>query len=340
MKLSARDAAAYLARPEPAKPGLLVYGSDAMRVALKRQQVVAAMVGPEGEAEMRLARHAGADVRKDPAMIADGLKATGFFPGTRVVLVEDATDALADQIAEALDDWAAGDAHLVVTAGQLPPRSSLRRLFEGHERAYAAAVYDDPPSRAEIETVLRAVGLGEIDRDAMGEIESLARALDPGEFRQTMEKLALYKLGDASPVTPGDVAAAAPLSTEAGLDEVLDVVAEARAGDIGPLLRRLEAQGATAVGLCIAASRHFRTLYAAAVNPDGPAKGIAAARPPVAFKRRDRMVRQAQAWGGRKLETALHMLVDTDLALRSSAKAPQMAVMERTLVRLAMLGAR
>ena len=49
------------------------------------------------------------------------------------------------------------------------------------------------------------------------------------------------------------------------------------------------------------------------------------------------MVRQAQGWGLRKLEKALSMLTDTDLALRSASRAPQMAVIERTLIRLAML---
>ncbi|HHW33516.1 MAG TPA: DNA polymerase III subunit delta, partial [Paracoccus solventivorans] len=52
---------------------------------------------------------------------------------------------------------------------------------------------------------------------------------------------------------------------------------------------------------------------------------------------RDRMTRQAQAWGMRALEDALHHLVDTDLALRSSSRAPAAAVMERALIRLAMM---
>jgi DNA polymerase-3 subunit delta len=34
------------------------------------------------------------------------------------------------------------------------------------------------------------------------------------------------------------------------------------------------------------------------------------------------------------------MLVETDLSLRSSTEAPQMAMMERTLIRLAMLPGR
>ena len=338
MKLAPRDLPAYFARPNPPKPGLLIYGEDPMRVALKRQEVILAMIGEAGEAEMRLSRHDGADARRDPALVSDALRASGFFPGPRAVLIDGGTDGLTDTLAAALDAWAEGDAHLVVTAGQLPPASKLRKLFETRPDAYAAAIYDDPPSRAEIESVLKRAGAGEITREAMAEIETLSRALDPGDFRQTIEKLALYKRGDATPVTPADVAAVAPTSTEADLDEVIDIVAEGRAGEIGPFLRRLEAQGATAVGLCIAATRHFRTLHAAAADSEGPARAFARARVP--FKRKDRMTRQAQTWGAVKAGEAIHLLTDTDLTLRSSSRAPDMALVERTLIRLAMLGKR
>jgi DNA polymerase III subunit delta len=338
MKLAPREAAAYFVKPSPPKPGLLIYGEDPMRVALKRQEVIRAMIGPQGEAEMRLSRHDSADLRRDPALVSDAMRAAGFFPGPRAVLIEGASDGLADTLAATLDDWKEGDAHLVVTAGQLAPASKLRKLFEARADTWAAAIYDDPPSRAEIEAVLKRAGAGEIAREAMGEIETLARALDPGDFRQTIEKLALYKQGDPTPVTPGDVAAVAPTSTEADLDEVIDIVAEGRAAEIGPLLRRLEAQGATAVGLCIAATRHFRTLHAAAADPEGPARAVARARVP--YKRKDRVTRQAQAWGAVKAGEAIHLLTDADLTLRSSSRAPDLALVERTLIRLAMLGKR
>ena len=79
---------------------------------------------------------------------------------------------------------------------------------------------------------------------------------------------------------------------------------------------------------------------AAAADPGGPGAGVARLRPPLYGPRRDALVRQAQSWGLHKLEDALHLLTDTDLSLRSSARAPQMAVMERTLIRLAMMGRR
>lgn len=335
MKLSPRDAPRFFAKPETGRTGVLIFGNDAMRVALKRQELIANLVGPSGEEEMRLTRIPASDLRKDPALLSDAVKAQGFFPGPRVAFVDEATDTLAKTITAALDDWREGDATVIVTAGSLTPRSALRKYFEGHKNAYAVAIYDDPPTRAEIEAELAKAGLDRIDSEAMTDIAGLSRALDPGDFRQTIEKLSLYMLGEAGPVTPADVLAVAPASTEADTDEVLHAAAEGRAGELGPLLTRLEAQGVQPVALCIAATRHFRTLFAAASDPGGAAQGISRVRPPVHFKSRDRMVRQAQTWGAARLETALQLIVETDLTLRSSARAPQMALVERALIRLA-----
>ena len=340
MKLSGPEVARYLARPDPAAAGLLIFGADAMRVALKRQQAIAALVGPAGEAEMRLTRMAAAEVRRDPAMILDAVKAQGFFPGPRVAFVEDAGDGLAEVIGAALKDWRAGDAQIVVTAGALTAKSALRKLFEVHPSARAAGIYDEPPTREEIEADLARAGLVSIDRDAMTDLLALAKALDPGDFRQTVEKIGLYKWGDPAPLTGAEVEACAPATIEAEVDDVVHAAADARPGDIGPLMRRLEGQGVSAVTLCIGALRHFRALHVAACDPGGPGAGLSRMRPPVFGPRRDRMERQARGWGPHRLEDALAMIVETDLTLRSSSRAPSMAVMERTLIRLAMLAKR
>jgi len=341
MKLSARDAARYFARPEAHRAGLLIFGADAMRVALKRQQGIAALLGPGAEEEMRLARMSGGDLRKDAARLMDAVKAQGFFPGPRAAFVEDANDTAADAILAALSDWQEGDAQIIVTAGQLKATSKIRKAFEAHPNAYAVGIYDEPPTREEIERVLGEAGLRDIPGPVMGDLTALARDLDPGDFRPTMEKLALYTLGEDGPLSSADIAACAPASTEADLDDILNIVAEGRSGEIGPVLRRLKAQGVQPVGLCIGATRHFRALYTAASDPGGAAQGIARMRPPVFGPRRDRMLGQAQGWGAEKLQQGLTILTDTDLQLRSAAqRAPEMALMERALIRLAMLAAR
>ncbi|MGM0662502.1 MAG: DNA polymerase III subunit delta [Pseudomonadota bacterium] len=338
MKLSPRDAPRYFAKPEPQRTGLLIYGPDAMRVALKRQEVIASLLGSGAEEEMRLTRMAAGDLRKDPARLMDAVKAQGFFPGPRAAFVEDANDSVAEPILAALKDWHEGDAQIIVTAGPLKPTSKIRKAFESHRNAYAAAIYDEPPGRDEIEATLARAGLRNVPSPVMGDLTAMARDLDPGDFRQTIEKLALYKWDDANPLSSEDITACAPASTEADLDDVLNIVAEGRAGEVGPVLRRLKAQGVQPVGLCIGATRHFRALYTAASDPGGPGQGIARLRPPVFGPRRDRMLRQAQMWGGERLQQALTILTDTDLHLRSAAqRAPEMALVERALIRLAML---
>lgn len=335
MILKGIEASRYFAKPDPSKAGLLIAGADAMRVALKRQEVIAALIGPEGEAEMRLTRLPAGDLRKDGAALLDGIKAVGFFPGPRVVFVEDATDGLTGIIGEALKEWKPGDAAIVVTAGGLTGKSTLKGLFDKAPHAFSAILYDDPPSREEIEDALKKAGLVSIDREAMADLTTLARALDPGDFRQTLEKIALYKFGDPTPLTPADVAVMAPATVEAEVDDLLNAVADGRQKEIGLLMRRLEGQGVTPVTLCIQAMRHFRALHLAATDPGGVQAGLQKAR--VFGPRRDLMQRQASAWGGRALEGAVTTLLDTDLTLRSASRAPGMALMERALIRLAMM---
>ena len=86
----------------------------------------------------------------------------------------------------------------------------------------------------------------------------------------------------------------------------------------------LSAAAFSAVALSAAA--WAAAAAAAASAPGGPAEGIARMRPPIFGPRRDRMLKQAQTWGMHRLEQALSILIDTDLTLRSSSRAPAMAV--------------
>lgn len=337
MKLSGAAASAYFRQPDPSHTALLVFGADPMRVADKRQQAIVALVGPQGEEEMRLTRINAADLRKDPAMLIDAIKAQGFFPGHRVAFVEGATDGLSKVIAAALEDWQPGDAQVVMTAGSLTAKSALRKVVEGHQNSVTIGLYDDPPTVADIEQVLKEAGIPQPGRDVMEALMALAGSLEPGDFRQTIEKVSLYKQGDDAPLSIEDVMANAPQSAEVDVDDVLEIVATGQVERLGPMLRNLYAQGVTPVALCIGAMRHFRRLHVVASDPGGPAAGVGRLRPPVFGPRRDKVVQQAGQWGRDRLERALTALTDVDLQLRSANSAPPNALMERVLIRLAMM---
>jgi DNA polymerase-3 subunit delta len=340
MKLAGAAANGYFRKPDPSHAGLLIFGMDAMRVAEKRQMVISALVGPQGEEEMRLTRFSGADLRKDPAMLLDAIKAQGFCPGHRVAFVEEATDGLSMIVDAALADWKPGDAQVVMTAGSLTAKSALRKVFESHRNAISIGIYDDPPGRDEIAQTLTDAGLPEPSRDVMDALFALAGTLEPGDFRQTIEKVALYKRGDDAALSIEDVMACAPQSAEVDVDDVLEVVATGQADKIGPVLRNLYAQGVQPVTLCIGAMRHFRILHTVASDPGGAQAGIGRLRPPVFGPRRDKVIRQASNWGRDRLERALTALTDTDLQMRSAGQTPDHALMERALIRLAMMARR
>jgi DNA polymerase-3 subunit delta len=113
MKLTGDKANNYFTNPDTNHTAILIYGADNMRVALRRQELLKSLIGDNAEEEMRLTRISGSDLRSDPALLFDGLKASGFFPGPRAVFVEGVTDTNSAVIDAAMQDWQKGDAVLV-----------------------------------------------------------------------------------------------------------------------------------------------------------------------------------------------------------------------------------
>jgi DNA polymerase-3 subunit delta len=337
MKLTGDKANNYFTNPDTNHTAILIYGADTMRVALRRQELLKSLIGDNAEEEMRLTRISGSDLRSDPALLLDGLKASGFFPGPRAVFVEGVTDINSAVIDAAMQDLQKGDAVLVLTSNQLNARSKLRKMIENNSNSVAIGIYNDPPNEKEIISVASKYNLNNFESDAKKDLIALGRSLDPGDFQQTCEKLSLYKYKDDSIITSIDINLCAPVTNDAVLDEAIYIIADARSDEVGPMLSRLFGQGMNPTTLCIAVMRHFRNLHSAASHPSGPDVALSRARPPVFGLRKDRMVRQVRLWGGMRLEKALGVLTDTDLSLRSSSKAPAHAMLERAFIRISMM---
>lgn len=338
MKLGTREAKAHLARPDAGMAATLITGEDAVRVAEARATLLAAILGPGGEAEMRLDRIGGADLRRDPAALLDAALARGFFPGPRAVWVEDATDGLAPAVAAALDAIGPGDARVVVTGAGLAAKGALRKLFEGRRGVAAITLYDDPPTEAEVSEMLRQAGLTRIEPDAREVIGGLAQTLPPGDLRQLVERLALHELDATGRLEAATVMALAPSGGEAEVDDLLVAVFDGRRTQVPLLLAVLAARGVGPVTVAIQTQRHLRAILSVASDLEGPSTGIGRLRPPVGGPRRDAILRAAKAWRRERLEDGLQALMSLDLALRSGGAPPAQALLERALMRLASPG--
>ena len=338
MKLTRRDVVSFFNSPPKGITGVLIYGNDPMRVADKRHQFIKSLLGSNAANEMRLARISRENLKKEPEQAIDLCKAQGFFPGERALLIEEGNETITEIIIKAVEAWRDGDATIVVTAGSLKPSSSLRKFFEQKKNTYSLPIYDNPMTKFEVEKIIAESGLQNVTQEGFAHLVTVASELQPGDFRQSVNKLALYKLNDEKPVTYQDIINCTPISNEADIDEVLSVILTGNEFKVSQILGRLSSQGILPVTLIIAATRHFKALFSIISNPGGVNAGATALRPPVYGPRKEALTNQAQKWGPVKIKTVIKILTATDLQLRSSnQQAPKMVLVERLFIRIALL---
>ncbi|MEM7744343.1 MAG: DNA polymerase III subunit delta [Pseudomonadota bacterium] len=331
MKLSGRAATKFCTTPDHGLVGTLIHGADGGQVAAARRKLVDTITEQD---DLRLSRLEAAEARRDAARIGDEIRARGFFPGRRVLLIEGGTDGLAKPLTVALDGATSEDAFLIVTADGLPARSTLRKLFEGTATLAALHLFADVPEPADIEAALKAAGAAGADPGAAMALAGLGSAMDRGSFDRLVDTVALLARG--RDVTEADVAALAPAGLDAELDALVAAVAEGQASAIGPLIRRLEAGGLNVVGALLALQRHFRLLLAASVAGGN----VDSVRPPLYGPRKTAVQGQVRRWGNERLEQANRLLLETDARVRSAERAPDRALLERCALRLSLMAGR
>src|ERR1700750_944328 len=124
MKIDARRADGFIAKPDKAVRAILLYGPD---TGLVRERMVALTKNIAGSTDdpFRTAEFPADILRGDPGKLSDEAAALALTGGRRVVRFRDATDTVAGVFESWLEN-PVGDSLVVVTAGELTPRAKLR----------------------------------------------------------------------------------------------------------------------------------------------------------------------------------------------------------------------
>jgi DNA polymerase-3 subunit delta len=319
---------------------VLLYGEDTAQVVQRREALIDRWAGPGADEEMRLDRLTAARLRGDPAALDEALRARGFFPGTKVAVVSDATDGLTEVLDLALRDTVGAEARLLVTAGVLPARSKLRKAFESSGIAAAVPCFLGPLDAAEIDAALNAHGL-KADAGAIAALVEQSGAMGRLALDQLLAKLALWKHPRHDPITVEDVTACAPLPEASDADAVMLALLGREPEKLTALLARTPGD---VVALCIALGRQTRQLLEARalMEADGESADAALGRvvPPVPWARRRQLAGTLGHWRRIELEALLMTIQGIDRGLRGAgATAPGLALLERSLLRFAIRGA-
>jgi DNA polymerase-3 subunit delta len=320
MKIDARALAKALARPDPALRAFLVHGPDDGLVR-ERAAALARTVAPDLADPFRVADLTGAMLASDPRRLADEAAAISMLGGRRVVRVRPAGNEAAPALAAFLKA-PAGDALIVVEAGELDGRSALRKLFDAAANAGAIACYHDE-ARDLPQVIVETLARHQI-RASADAIQFLAQRLgnDRAVTRAELDKLALY-VGAGTEVTLDDARACVGDMAEIGLDDLVRATATGDAAALERALARLAAEGVQPVGWLRAAQRHFQRLHVARALIDSgedDTSAMARLRPPVFWKDEAPFRAALRRWSAPALARALRALLAAELLCKSTGQ--------------------
>jgi DNA polymerase-3 subunit delta len=337
MKLAANRIDGFVRAPDPEVRVALVYGPDSGLVRERAEALVRSAAGDAAD-PFRAVALTGGDIARDPARLADEFTALSMIGGRRAVRVREAADAVAPAVAAVLDG-PGSDCLVVLEAGELTPRSALRKLCEDSGAAVALPCYlpDAAAMGRLVRDALSEAGLS-IDRDA----ETLLAETLAGDrqlARRELDKLIAY-MGSDRRVGLEQVMACIGDSAQQSLGDLALAVADGDAAAADRMLVRLAAEGTGAIGALRAVQRHFTRLHLAGLIVDGgesPDRAMARLKPPVFFKEQGRFRDQLRRWPPPWAARALARLADAERDCKRTG-VPQDAVCGRVLFDLCRAG--
>ncbi|MCA0431938.1 MAG: hypothetical protein LCH46_01625 [Proteobacteria bacterium] len=321
------ELAGFLKSKAETAAGLLVYGSDAAGVAAVVERIIRGMAAG-GE----LRRFRASELRVDPALFDEAVRAMSLLGGRELIIVEDCDDSIVGSVS-ALGEVAQGNFALLV-AGSLSKASKLRKFFEEAGNCFVLPVYEPKPADIlqRVTALLAQDGLRlypEAEQSFMGLCGN-----DAALAQREAEKLALYMLGGKD-ISAADVIACCGAQ---GSDDVDAVIGAALEGDFLAVDRALSGFGEGELrSLFPMMASHLARLQGVRADFDssGSIEGaLRNARPPVFFGIKDAVSRQVRRLS---LEALMEIHGRCEEAVEMSRKMPELSMQigERALFSIA-----
>lgn len=260
---------------------------------------------------------AGAELRADPARLADEAASISMFGDRRWILVEQAGDEILPAVEALLEAPAAGNP-VAVVAGALKPASKLLKLALAAPDAVAFASYPPEAGQADRLVLDLARGHGLVVRGDVARRLAESAAGNRALIEQELAKLALYL--DASPEAPKPLDHDALDAVGAGADEgdLSRLVDSAVGGDPAALeaeLARLKAQGLEGITLTRAVLRRLMLLArlrAEVEQGSSPSAVMASSGKSLFWREKDGIERQLGRWRAPLLAKAVGRLIEAE----------------------------
>lgn len=322
MKIAPKAAEAFIAKPDAGCRALLLYGPDAGLVRDRASRARGTILGTNPD-PFSYVEFDEAKLLADPALLADELSAIGLMGGKRLIFIRDAGDKLRSVVEGAMPAF--HDAvFLLIAAGELSSRSTLRALFEKEPQCATVACYRD-----EVRDVIGVIRKRLEEEDVkleQGGIDYLASLLGNDRYvtYQELEKIITYA-GPGGTVSVEELGRLVDYNRETSLDDLVTASADRNVRGLERMLDAHLKEGTSPVAYLRALSRYFNRLYfirSRMAQGESAESVIQGLRPPVFFKQLPALTRHVQQWELPAITRALKLLIEAELACKTSDLPP------------------
>ncbi len=236
--LRASDVDAFLARPDPARPVVLVFGPDAGLVSERVNALIKASVDDVND-PFSLVRLEAEELSANPARLVEEAQTIPLFGGRRAVWAKAGSRNIAPAV-EAVLALPTSECRVVIEAGDLRRNAPLRVVCERAKNAAALPCYADTERDLArlIDTEMRAAELV-LKPDARAMLIPLLGG-DRAASRNELRKLALYARGRGE-IDVDDVTAVVSDASALALDDLVDTAFAGRPADLEAQLAKVRA---------------------------------------------------------------------------------------------------
>jgi len=330
--IKASDVDAFLARPDPARPVVLVFGPDSGLVSERVSALVKASVDDPND-PFSLVRLEAEELSANPARLIEEAQTIPLFGGRRAVWAKAGSRNIAPAV-EALLTLPTSECRVVIEAGDLRRNAPLRVVCERAKNAAALPCYADGERELArlIDNEMRAADLV-LKPDARTMLIPLLGG-DRAASRNEIRKLALYARGRGE-VGVDDVTAVVSDASALALDELVDTAFAGRPAELEAQLAKVRAAGSSVGSIFFAAQRQLAQLHKWRTAIEGGAPfSLDGVQPPLHFRRKGLVEAALRQWNAARLSVAMAELAE---AVLTSRRTPALAdtIAERALLSIA-----
>jgi DNA polymerase III subunit delta len=332
--LRGKDIDAFLVRPDPGRPIILLYGPDAGLVRERADALLASAVDDPND-PFSMVRLDGDELSAEPSRLVDEALTVPLFGGRRAIRVRAGSRSFASGV-DTLADTALKDCRIVIEAGDLRPESPLRKACERAKTAVAIGCYPDGERELAklIDDELRLANL-RMAGDARAALLALLGG-DRQASRNELRKLTLFAHGEGE-VTLDHVMAVVADASEMKLDPIVDGAFAGRPDLVESEFAKAMVAGTYPGVIISAAQRHAAWLHKSslAVAEGTPVSTLLdSGFPRLHFSRKPMTETALRHFSATKLVAVIEQLATAALDMRKQTSLAA-AIAQRTLLSIA-----